>query len=317
VLGSIDVIQRLVLGLTLRPSQFGHRLSLASSARAGIWQVRDRYPASACLEVCSELVSEAGQDGHVAAGPALGVDKTNLGWVAVEVQILDAYLDKLADPRTREKQRFDHRPLTAAGSVGSLDQALDFEAIETIDGACPTLGRCNRAGMSLLRPAPGMAASTPIVRLTVMAQAAPGPKSASLSRFRYGSAETCAVANVSWWSRTTKTFAAVAELLSMEGYAVATAANGKEALRLTNQAAPDGIVLDLMMPMMDGWGFLACVRTLPACSGLPIVVMSAAYISKAAAERLRDFGVRAVIEKPFDLDALVGLVQCYIPLPGG
>ena len=103
----------------------------------------------------------------------------------------------------------------------------------------------------------------------------------------------------------------------MEGYAVATAANGKEALRLASQAAPDGIVLDLMMPMMDGWGFLACVRTLPACSGLPIVVMSAAYISKAAAERLRDFGVRAVIEKPFDLDALVGLVQCYIPLPGG
>ena len=62
---------------------------------------------------------------------------------------------------------------------------------------------------------------------------------------------------------------AVAELLSVEGYAVATAANGKEALRLASQAAPDGIVLDLMMPMMDGWGFLACVRTLPACSGLP------------------------------------------------
>ncbi len=70
------------------------------------------------------------------------MDKTNLGRVAVEMQILDAYLDKLADPRTGEKQRFDHQPTTAACSVGSLDQELDFDTIETIDAAPASCGWC-------------------------------------------------------------------------------------------------------------------------------------------------------------------------------
>ena len=110
---------------------------------------------------------------------------------------------------------------------------------------------------------------------------------------------------------------AVAELLSMEGYAVATAANGKEALELARQVLPDAIVLDLMMPVMDGWGFLARCRSLPRCRDVPIVVMSAAYTLRTVAERLRDLEVRAVIAKPFDLDVLVALVHRYAPLPGG
>ena len=64
----------------------------------------EQVPTAACLEVRSELLSEARQDGYITAGPALGMDKTNLGRVAVEMQILDADLDKLADPRTSEKQ---------------------------------------------------------------------------------------------------------------------------------------------------------------------------------------------------------------------
>jgi CheY-like chemotaxis protein len=109
----------------------------------------------------------------------------------------------------------------------------------------------------------------------------------------------------------------LAELLSMEGYAVATAANGKQALRMASHAAPDAIVLDLMMPVMDGWGFLASYRSLPRYRDVPIVVMSAAYSLRTAAERLCNLGVRAVIAKPFDLDALVALVHHYAPLPRG
>ena len=58
------------------------------------------------------------------------------------MQILDAHLDKLADPRTGEKQRFDHQPTPAACAVGSLDQALDFDTIETIDAAPASGGWC-------------------------------------------------------------------------------------------------------------------------------------------------------------------------------
>jgi hypothetical protein len=70
------------------------------------------------------------------------MDKTNLGRVAVEMQILDTHLHKLADPRTGEKQRLDHQPLTAVGSVRSLDQALDFETIEAIDAPTACCGWC-------------------------------------------------------------------------------------------------------------------------------------------------------------------------------
>src|SRR5258708_13951283 len=70
------------------------------------------------------------------------MDKTNLGRVGVEMQILDGDLDKLADPRNGEKQRLDHQPLTAVGSVGSLDQALDFETIEAIDAPTACCGWC-------------------------------------------------------------------------------------------------------------------------------------------------------------------------------
>jgi hypothetical protein len=71
------------------------------------------------------------------------MDKTNLGRVAVEMQILDADLDELADPSTGEKQRLDHQPLTAVGSVGSLDRALDFETIEAIDAPTACCGWCD------------------------------------------------------------------------------------------------------------------------------------------------------------------------------
>ena len=57
------------------------------------------------------------------------------------MQILDADLDKLADPRPGEKQRFDHQSLPAVRSIGRLDQALDFDAIEAVDTAAASRGR--------------------------------------------------------------------------------------------------------------------------------------------------------------------------------
>jgi hypothetical protein len=102
----------------------------------------EQVPTATCLQMRPEFLSEAGQDGHVAAGAALGMDKTNLGRVAVEMQILDADLDKLADPRAGEKQRLDHQPLTTMGSVSRLDQALDFETIEAIDASTACGGWC-------------------------------------------------------------------------------------------------------------------------------------------------------------------------------
>src|SRR5437868_965849 len=98
--------------------------------------------------------------------------------------------------------------------------------------------------------------------------------------------------------------AMVGELLEDEGYVVEQARHGAEALELVSRSTPDAIVLDLMMPVLDGWGFVERVRKLPAGDHVPIVVMSAAHRIQESAERLRRAGVSAVLAKPFDSEAL-------------
>jgi CheY-like chemotaxis protein len=106
----------------------------------------------------------------------------------------------------------------------------------------------------------------------------------------------------------------VAELLADEGYDVQQAADGAEALDMVRQSTPDAIVLDLMMPVLDGWAFVHQCRALPDCGAVPIVVMSATHGLHETAERLHTLGVRAVLAKPFDVDALIAIVQRFAPL---
>jgi len=98
----------------------------------------------------------------------------------------------------------------------------------------------------------------------------------------------------------------VAEALELEGYFVQRASNGAEALALVREQRPGAIVLDLMMPVMDGWAFIEHCRLEPACQGTPILVISAHRDLPRDAETL---GVNGCIAKPFDLDVLVGAVD--------
>jgi CheY-like chemotaxis protein len=103
----------------------------------------------------------------------------------------------------------------------------------------------------------------------------------------------------------------VAELLLDEGYAVDQAADGAEALEVVARSVPNAIVLDLMMPVLDGWAFVERCRAVAATRDVPIVVMSATHSLHESAERLHAMGVRAVVAKPFDVDALIAIVQRY------
>lgn len=88
---------------------------------------------------------------------------------------------------------------------------------------------------------------------------------------------------------------ALAELLELSGYDVAVAADGQEGLELLRLGLePNAIVLDLMMPRMDGWTFLSHLRADPKFHGVPVVVTSA-----VASEGPRDADV--CLQKPFDL----------------
>ena len=101
---------------------------------------------------------------------------------------------------------------------------------------------------------------------------------------------------------------AVIELLEGEGYAVRCAANGRQALEvLARSEAPSLILLDLMMPIMDGWQFLAERRRL-ADSGArraPVVLLSGLGFIRGAA------GVADFLRKPIDPEALLGCVRRF------
>ena len=97
-----------------------------------------------------------------------------------------------------------------------------------------------------------------------------------------------------------------ADALELEGYTVDTATNGALALDKVKRAQPDAIILDLMMPVMDGWAFIRACRDGAICAEVPVLVMSAFDKLGETAPGLR---VQACIAKPFDLDVLLGAVE--------
>lgn len=98
---------------------------------------------------------------------------------------------------------------------------------------------------------------------------------------------------------------AIAVLLEVEGYDVVDAANGREALKYVQKNAGHvaAIVLDLAMPVMDGWQFLAERRKDPALSEIPTIVVTGVSDPK---RRQRDLGDVPVFSKPFHFDELMG-----------
>ena len=93
-------------------------------------------------------------------------------------------------------------------------------------------------------------------------------------------------------------------VLEAEGYRVACARDGREALDRVRRDPPDAILLDIMMPRMDGWRFLKEHRMLSAECRCPVLAMSAAGGRYMA----RELGARDFLAKPFDLDTLFGKV---------
>jgi CheY-like chemotaxis protein len=99
----------------------------------------------------------------------------------------------------------------------------------------------------------------------------------------------------------------LAELLQDEGHAVQTASNGREALDfLSSHPAPCIILLDLMMPVMNGEQFRCAQLADPALSSVPVVVLTASHDGAQRAQRL---GARRYLAKPIKVDALIEAVH--------
>jgi len=89
---------------------------------------------------------------------------------------------------------------------------------------------------------------------------------------------------------------ALADLLYEEGYQVATVANGSEAFEWLNANTCDLILLDLMMPILDGWEFIKRKCALPALDDIPVVVHSV--------HGAPDEVICGYVKKPSDLNCL-------------
>ena len=96
----------------------------------------------------------------------------------------------------------------------------------------------------------------------------------------------------------------------MNGLSVMRAADGLTALRVVDEYRPDVVILDLMLPQMDGWSVLREFASRESTRDIPIVVVTGAYIESHLAH------AKAVIRKPVDPDYVATVVAPHLPAIG-
>ena len=104
-------------------------------------------------------------------------------------------------------------------------------------------------------------------------------------------------------------------VLVAEGFAVETAADGADGLERARQQCPAVVLLDLHLPVMDGYAFLAAFRATPACAAVPVILMTGSEDPDTARRRIGPEGVVLLLRKPFDLDAMLVAVRGVVHAP--
>jgi CheY-like chemotaxis protein len=97
---------------------------------------------------------------------------------------------------------------------------------------------------------------------------------------------------------------ALTDLLETGGYIVQRARNGQEALLQAKDQPPRMILLDLSMPVMDGWEFMRQQRLEPLIADIPVIVITALVSAVPV-------GAKALVTKPINVNRLMALVEKY------
>ena len=100
--------------------------------------------------------------------------------------------------------------------------------------------------------------------------------------------------------------------LTDEGYAVSCARNGREALDILASEIPGLILLDLMMPVMNGWALCQEIKSNDTLREIPVILMSA---DRRLDRKVQEAQATDHLRKPFDLTALYEIVERYLPRP--
>jgi CheY-like chemotaxis protein len=99
--------------------------------------------------------------------------------------------------------------------------------------------------------------------------------------------------------------------LSAAGYRVRTASDGRQALAVLQSEVPCAMVVDLMMPVMDGAELRRHQQEMPAVASVPFILVSAAFNAERIAKEL---GITDVVAKPFDGARLLGILNGHCRL---
>ncbi|GEM_PF-1803216 len=95
------------------------------------------------------------------------------------------------------------------------------------------------------------------------------------------------------------------------GYQVFTASNGKEALEIVKEEVPELIISDINMPLMDGWGLIACVKDMPGLAEIPFVFLTVEN-QDLDIKMAMDLGAAGYITKPFSFEELRATVETLL-----
>ncbi len=90
--------------------------------------------------------------------------------------------------------------------------------------------------------------------------------------------------------------------LRFKGYAVVTATNGEEALEVISKTRPVLIITDILMPKMDGYAFIQKLRVNPDTRSIPVVFLSATYVTPEDKDFALSLGAARFMEKPIDTE---------------
>jgi CheY-like chemotaxis protein len=98
----------------------------------------------------------------------------------------------------------------------------------------------------------------------------------------------------------------LAQILEFEGFDVTCASNGREAIDRLKTVRPGLILLDLMMPVMNGYEFRQAQKAHPEIADIPVIILSADGNVQQKAEAA---GVQAYLKKPIELDVLLSTIR--------
>lgn len=97
-------------------------------------------------------------------------------------------------------------------------------------------------------------------------------------------------------------------LLKKEGIYVVEAVNGTDGLQKIQQEKPDLILLDIMMPIMDGWEVLSNIQGNEDFKSTPVIIFTAGDFIEAE-KKAKDKNVHGIIRKPFRLDKMLEIIN--------